>query len=66
MKKFYRSENNVIAGGICGGISEYFKVYDCLVRSVLAGLMIVFPLFFIPAYFLFWWLLPVNDKIETK
>ena len=32
MKKLYRSENNRIFCGVCGGIAEYFGIDAALVR----------------------------------
>jgi len=34
VKKLYRSRNNKIIGGVCGGIAEYFDVEPLLVRIV--------------------------------
>lgn len=33
-KKLYRSINERILGGVCGGIAEYFKVDPVLVRII--------------------------------
>lgn len=32
MKKLYRSENNRVLCGVCGGIAEYFEMDVALVR----------------------------------
>ena len=32
MKKLYRSENNRVLCGVCGGIAEYFEMDAALVR----------------------------------
>ncbi len=32
MRRFYRSRNNVMLGGVCGGLGEYFNVDPVLFR----------------------------------
>lgn len=32
MKKLYRTEDNLIISGVCGGIGEYFNIDSNLVR----------------------------------
>ncbi|MGA9187369.1 MAG: PspC domain-containing protein [Methanosarcina sp.] len=58
MNKLYRSKKNKIIAGVCGGISEYFKIDPTLVRllwllvsvmSVGAGLV---------AYIIAWIIIP--------
>lgn len=44
MKKLYRSENDRIVFGICGGIAGYFKIDSTLIR--LAFLLLLFGSFF--------------------
>lgn len=34
MKKLYRSKNDRILGGVCGGIAEYFKADSTLIRII--------------------------------
>ncbi len=40
-KKLYRSLNQRMLGGVCGGLSEYFDVDVSLVRLVFAGIGLV-------------------------
>lgn len=32
MKRFYRSRNNAMLGGVCGGLGEYFDIDPVLFR----------------------------------
>jgi len=41
-KKFYRSHDNKVLAGVCGGIAEYFKVDASIVRLVTAVLVFFF------------------------
>lgn len=34
MKRIYRSRNNRIISGVCGGIAEYFNIDPSLVRLI--------------------------------
>lgn len=36
MKKLYRSKNNRMLSGVCGGIAEYFGIDPTLVRLLFA------------------------------
>ena len=38
-KKLYRSEDNKIFLGICGGIGEYFNVDPVVIRVIFVGLI---------------------------
>lgn len=38
-KKLYRSSNDRMVGGVCGGIAEYFNIDSSLVRL----LWVLFP-----------------------
>ncbi len=60
-KKLYRSIDERIVGGVCGGIAEYFKVDPVLVR-------IVFIILFfgagsgLLAYFIAWIIVPEEPR----
>jgi phage shock protein C len=36
-RKFYRSRNNHIIAGVCGGLAEYYSVDSTLVRAIVAA-----------------------------
>ncbi len=44
MSRLYRSKNDRIIAGVCGGIAEYFNIDPTLVRIVFAILIFVFGL----------------------
>lgn len=60
-KKLYRSRDERIVGGVCGGIAEYFKVDPVLVR-------IIFILLFfgagtgLLAYIIAWIIVPEEPR----
>jgi phage shock protein C len=39
-RKFYRSQNNKIIAGVCGGLAEYFHMDSTLVRAIVAALIL--------------------------
>jgi phage shock protein C len=39
-RKLYRSRNNHIIAGVCGGLAEYFNMDSTLMRAIMAGLII--------------------------
>ena len=60
-KKLYRSGNDRILGGVCGGIGEYFNVDPVLIRV----LWVVFSLAMgsgVLAYLIAWIIIPKNPK----
>lgn len=60
-KKLYRSRKDVMVGGVCAGIAEYYGVDPLAIRLV----TLVFALSGgtgIVAYFILWWLVPENPK----
>ena len=59
-KKLYRSSDNKIIFGICGGLGAYFNVDPIFIRII----MLVFML--IPAYLLLWAILPIAKKDFEK
>ncbi len=58
-KKLYRSPNDKILGGVCGGFAAYFEVDSTLVRLIFI-LITIFGGAGILIYILFWLLMPKN------
>jgi phage shock protein PspC (stress-responsive transcriptional regulator) len=65
MKKLYRSINNKILGGVCGGIGEYFDVDPTIVR-LLWILFIFAGGSGIIAYIVAWLIVPKQPRIKKK
>jgi phage shock protein C len=64
-KRMYRSENNKILAGICGGLGEYFEIDPTLVR-LLFILAAIFGGSGILIYILLWIILPKESTmLET-
>ena len=59
MKKLYRSRGNVVIGGVCAGVADYFgwKTRNVRWATVLLGLFSVGVL----AYLVLWIVLPEQD-----
>ena len=56
-KRLYRSRNDRMIGGVCGGLAEYFNIDPVLVRviTVVVGL---FALSGVLAYLILWIVVP--------
>ena len=60
-KKFYRSHDNKLLAGVCGGIAEYFSLDASVVRLVTAVLIFFFGAGAI-IYILLWLFTPDSPK----
>lgn len=59
-KKLYRSGNDRILGGVCGGLGEYFNVDPTLIRLVFV--LLAFNGGGILLYLVAWLIVPRNPK----
>ena len=55
-RRLYRSRNDQIVGGVCGGIAEYFEIDPTLIR-ILMALFIIFGIGLI-VYIVLWIIIP--------
>jgi len=65
VKRLYRSGEDKILGGVCGGIAEYFKVDPVLIRL----LWVLFALGYgsgILAYIIAWIIIPRNPRHKWR
>jgi len=63
VKRLYRSGENKILGGVCGGLGEYFERDPVLIRL----LWVLFSLAYgtgILAYIIAWIIMPKNPKYK--
>jgi len=63
MKRFYRSNKEVVLSGVCGGIGEYLDIDPVIVRIITILLVFatgIFPI--VIAYLLAAWLVPIRPK----
>lgn len=61
--KLYRSRNDRMIAGVCGGIAEHFGIDPAIVRLVAVALLILsglFPAFFV--YLLLWIIVPEQPE----
>ena len=61
VKRLFRSRENKILGGVCGGIAEYFEVDPVLVRLLLV-IVILAGGAGILAYIIAWIIIPLEPK----
>ena len=64
-KKLYRSSNQKMLGGVCGGLAEYFDADVSLVRLVFVGLTLmsaVLPMLLF--YIIAWIVIPVGVPVK--
>jgi len=62
IKKLYRSGENKIIGGICGGFSEYIQIDVTIIRIIFVILFLITLGFIILPYFIFWIIIPRNPN----
>lgn len=64
-KKLYRSEQQKMIGGVCGGLAEYFELDVTLIRLIFVAvglLTAIFPM--LVFYIIAWIIVPVRTKSE--
>lgn len=61
-RRLYRSGKNRILGGVCGGVSEYFKMDLTLIRILWVIIVFFPPGLGILMYILFWIFVPRNPN----
>jgi phage shock protein PspC (stress-responsive transcriptional regulator) len=58
-KRLYRSNENKIIAGVCGGVAEYFNVDPVIIRLIWAVLIFGYG-FGLLAYILAWIIVPLK------
>lgn len=65
MKKIYRSKNDKMIAGICGGLGEMFEIDPTLIRLALVFIGLVTGVLpFVVAYVVGWIIIPMNPENE--
>jgi phage shock protein C len=62
-KHLYRSSDNKILGGVCGGLGEYFDIDPVFIRLIVA--LLVFTGISILFYIIAWVIIPENPQHAT-
>lgn len=60
-KRLYKSDTDVMIGGVCGGLAEYFNIDPSVVRLVFALLGVTAGSGFM-VYLLLWAILPTKNN----
>ena len=63
-KRLYKSDTDVMIGGVCGGLAEYFNIDPSVVRLVFALLGVTAGSGFM-VYLLLWAILPTKSEINN-
>ncbi len=58
-KRLFRSKENKIIAGVCGGIAEYFKIDPVIVRLIWVILLLGYG-FGLLAYLIAWLIIPLK------
>ncbi len=61
VKRLYRSGNERILGGVCGGIGEYFNIDPTIVRLLWILFIFAYGIGLI-FYFIAWFIIPRNPR----
>jgi len=64
VKNLYRSDENRIIGGVCGGLGEYFNLDPVFIRVIFL-LLALFGGSGIPIYFVLWLIVPDKSQLEN-
>jgi phage shock protein C len=57
VKKLYRSADNKMIAGVCGGLAEYLETDPTVIRLVTVLLLILTGLFPLTFIYLAWWII---------
>lgn len=64
MDKLYRSENNRILGGVCGGLGSYFDIDPNIIRIIWVLLVFLYGTGIL-LYIVAWLILPDESEKNT-
>ena len=61
VKKLYRSRENQMIGGVCGGIAHYFNIDPTIVRLIFVAILLVLGTGLL-AYIVAWIIIPLDPN----
>jgi len=64
-KRLYRSENEKMVAGVCGGLAEYFKVDPVIIRLIAVALVFVHGIGVL-AYLIGWIVMPLKSEVGSR
>ncbi len=62
MKKLYRSRDNKVLAGVCGGIGEYFEIDPVIIRLIWIVLTMIWGVLVFFLYIIAIFLIPLEPK----
>jgi phage shock protein C len=64
-KRLYRSRNNRMLAGVCGGLANYFNVDPTVIRVITIILLLAFNIMALIAYFVLALIIPVESSVDS-
>lgn len=64
-KRLYRTEDDRMLGGVCGGLGEYFDVDPVLIRLLWVAFTLAYGSGLL-AYIIFWIVVPEKSELEKE
>jgi phage shock protein C len=64
-KRLYRSKNNRMLAGVCGGLARYFDIDPVLVRVLAVVFLVAFNIMTVLAYLLLTIIVPIEDTTNS-
>jgi phage shock protein C len=64
-KRLYRSQDNKMIAGVCGGIAEYFNIDPVIIRLIAVILLFPGGLPGLLPYIILWIVVPVRPQATT-
>ena len=64
-RRFYRSRNQKIIAGVCGGLAEYFNLDPTWIRLAFILLSLLGVGLFVIVYLVFWIIVPLAPPSST-
>ena len=65
-KRLYRSRNNRMLAGICGGIANYFNIDPVIVRIIAVICLLAFNIMAVIAYIILIFIIPLESTADAR
>jgi phage shock protein C len=65
-KRLYRSRNNRMLAGICGGIANYFNIDPVIVRIIAVICLLAFNIMAVIAYIILIFIIPLEGTADSR
>ena len=65
-KRLYRSRNNRMLAGICGGMANYFNIDPVIIRIIAVICLFAFNIMAVLAYIILIFIIPLEDSANVQ